>query len=384
MPTSDLREMPTSGEQIGKLLAIKAKEESKGRRREFPTRLSSATQRVTTRQHRAALEALNRTSQLTAPGEVRSVFIPTAEQLPVCAAAAERRANVGGSEWALIDTLDVALFMKEKEVQQRLAREAQARQKAALDKQMEQLTQIKAASEQLKLAERDEVNASMLLHQAQTRQRLDSQRVAALQEKSEREKTLAEARAAKDAAMAAKRREEQQQSAAVVAALEAERQAAYLAALDAREAAARTMVENEVMLAKRRAAELEQKRQDAETSRRMAEMMLAQERARDGQAEAIQAAVMARANRAGTKAMDDKRALLERQAQAESQSAADKADALRAMQLSRDRAILTKRIVGSQRDEAQIKSKAARETTAGTQQRLFGAPTRRDLCPLVS
>ncbi|EFJ40127.1 hypothetical protein VOLCADRAFT_108331 [Volvox carteri f. nagariensis] len=27
---------------------------------------------------------------------------------------------------------------------------------------------------------------------------------------------------------------------------------------------------------------------------------------------------------------------------------------------------------------------AARETTAGTQQRLFGAPTRRDLCPLVS
>lgn len=42
-------------------------------------------------------------------------------------------------------------------------------------------------------------------------------------------------------------------------------------------------------------------------------MMLAQGRARDGEAEAIQAAVMARAGRAGTKALDDKRTLLERE-----------------------------------------------------------------------
>ncbi|GIL81280.1 hypothetical protein Vretimale_1091 [Volvox reticuliferus] len=441
--------MPTLGEEIGKLLAIKAKEEAKGRsphqrtpaifretsldthktmqpeyfgpsivpeRKVVPTRLNSASQRATARQNRAALDALNRTSQLTAPGEVRSVFVPTAEQMPVCAAAMERRANVAGSEWALIDTLDVALFLSEKEAQARAVREAQARQKAVLDRQMSQLAQVKAAQEVLKVVERDEVNTALLLHQAQTRQRLDSQRVAALQMKAEREKMLADARAAKEAAAVAKRREEQQQSAAVTAALEAERQAAYLAALDVREAAARTMLENEVMLVKRKMAELEQKRQDAETSKRMAEMMLAQERARDGQAEAIQAAVMARAGRAGTKPMDDKRALLEREerliadaakeaerreaerekaevekrarqkaemievneelkrvkalkeaeardaerrarAAAEAQSAAEKADAQRAAQLSRQRIALTKKIVSSQRDEARIKSK---------------------------
>ncbi|GLC41378.1 hypothetical protein PLESTB_001018200 [Pleodorina starrii] len=441
--------MPTAGEQIGKLLTIKANEESKGRsrhprapaifretsldthktappeyfgpsivpeRKEVPTRLNSAARRATTRQQRAALESLNRTSQLTASGEVRSVFVPSPEQLPVCAAAAERRANVGASEWALIDTLDVALLVGEREVVARRTREAQAAQKAALDRQMGQLQTVKAASEALKAAEREEVHASILLHQAQTRQRLDGQRVAAMQLRTERENMLAEVRAAKEAAQAAKRREEQRQAAAIAAALEADRHAAMLAAMDAREAAARTRVENEVMQAQRRQEAAEQRRADAETSRRMAEMMLAQERARDGQAEAIQAAVAARAGRSGTKAMDDKRALLERQerliaeaareaerqeeerlaaeaekrarqkaemydvneelkrvkaareaaareeerrakAAADAQSAADRAEVARAVAASRERTKLTKQIVASQRDEVHVKAK---------------------------
>lgn len=52
------------------------------------------------------MEALQRTSQMAGQGEVRTVFMPTAEQMPVCAAAGERRGNVANSEWALLDTLE--------------------------------------------------------------------------------------------------------------------------------------------------------------------------------------------------------------------------------------------------------------------------------------
>ncbi len=57
--------------------------------------------RSMTKQQRAAAEALSKTARLAADGEVRSVFQPTPEQMPVCMAAGQRRSNIANSEWPL-------------------------------------------------------------------------------------------------------------------------------------------------------------------------------------------------------------------------------------------------------------------------------------------
>ncbi|GFR48427.1 hypothetical protein Agub_g10323 [Astrephomene gubernaculifera] len=441
----------TKEQQTQKLLTLKALEDAKGRsrhprspavfretaldthktlasdfdgpdyimpRRDYPTRIGSATVLEANRQKKAALEALLRTSQFSAPGEVRSVFVPTAQQLPVCLAAGERRANVAASEWALLDTLGVTMFDREREREERAVRVLQRQQRVALDGQMAALQQTRREAEAAKAAERQAVLSGVFEHHARTRQRLDSQRVANMQLRKEREGMLAEARAVREASVAARREEEARLVAQERAKLDADRAAAAERAAALRERVARDMMENEVQLVKRRQAEAAQKAADAETSKRMAEMMLSQERAREGVAEAIQAKVMARAGRAGTKALDDKRERIEREdrliaeatreaerreaereaadaakrarqkaemfavneelkrakaereaaareaeqrarAAAEIRSAAERAEAERRQLESRERAALTKRIVASQAEEARIQAKYA-------------------------
>ncbi|KXZ50934.1 hypothetical protein GPECTOR_14g18 [Gonium pectorale] len=385
-------------------------------KKEYPTRMGSGSLRFTSRAQQAALEALARTAQMAPDGEVRTVFMPTKEQMPVCAAAGERRANVAASEWALLDTLEVTLAAAEREAAARAARAAKQQQRAALDRQLSEVQRAKAAAEAAKLVDRQEVMATVAAHHTAQRQRMESTRAAALQVKADRENMLAEARAQREAALAARREEDAKVVARAAAELEAEKAAAAARLAAARERAARDMAENEALRAARRQAEAAQRQADTETSRRMAETMLAQEHARDGAAEAIQAAVIARAGRAGTKALDDKRALIEREerliaeaakeaerrdaeraaaeaekrarqkaeaaavnaalirakaenaaaqreaeararAAAEARSASELTDAERALLASREKVKLTKRIVASQREENHIKAK---------------------------
>lgn len=82
---------------------------------------------------------------------------------------------------------------------------------------------------------------------------------------------LSEARAQRQAALAAKRSEEERLVAAAQAQLDADRAAAAVKAAALRDQAARTRADNEARLAARKAAEAAMKQEDAETSRRMIE-----------------------------------------------------------------------------------------------------------------
>ncbi|KAG2495880.1 hypothetical protein HYH03_006118 [Edaphochlamys debaryana] len=398
-------------------------------KKEYSTRQSSGAMRETTRQQRAAMAALARTSQLASNGEVRTVFIPTREQMPVCAEAGERRGNVYNSEWALLDTLEVNLFMSEKDKRTKAAREAAAAQRAALDEQAVTVQQAKHAALAAKAAELAEANALAELAKADEKRKMAEQREANMRIKQEREAMLADARSRREADLAFRREEAAKLVAAAQAGLEADRRAAEAKMAALRDEAARTLADNAERLAARKAAEAQQKLDDFETSKRMIEAREAAERARDGQAAAFAAMVAARARGAGQKAYDDKLARLEREdrlvqealreterkeaaraaweaqrkvqlrtdlvagneeikrqkaarlaaeaeqaarerALAEARSAAEKAEAERALAAAKDKVAAIKRVQAAQADEARIRVRTDDVFMTDTERRL--------------
>ncbi|KAG2437218.1 hypothetical protein HXX76_005881 [Chlamydomonas incerta] len=301
-------------------------------KKEYSTRLSSGQTRSVTKHQRKAMEALQRTSQLAGPGEVRTVFMPTAEQMPVCAAAGERRNNVANSEWALLDTLEVNLYLNEKDAKLRAQKAVQQSQRTTLDAQVGILAQAKLAAEAAKVAEREELLATVAAHQAEERQRAEEQRAALTRLRTDREAMLAETRVQREAALARKREEEAKLVATAQARLEADRQAAARKAAELKEQAAKTMADNEARLVARKAADAAQRAADAETTKRMIEMAEAQDRARDKNLKSFHDAIQARARGVGQKAVDDRRDRLEREERliVEAQRAAAQRDAERA------------------------------------------------------
>ncbi|PNW87427.1 hypothetical protein CHLRE_02g145850v5 [Chlamydomonas reinhardtii] len=301
-------------------------------KKEFSTRLSSGRTRSVTKHQRAAMEALQRTSQMAGQGEVRTVFMPTAEQMPVCAAAGERRGNVANSEWALLDTLEVNLYLNEKDARLRSQKAVQQTQRAILDTQVGMLAQAKLAAETAKAAERVELLATVAAHQAEERQRAEEQRAALTRLRTDREAMLAETRVQREAALSRKREEEAKLVAAAQAQLEADRQAAARKAAELKEQAAKTMADNEARLVARKAAEAAQRVADAETTKRMIEMAEAQDRARDRNMKSFHDMIQARARGVGQKAVDDRRDRLEREERliAEAERAAAQREAERA------------------------------------------------------
>jgi hypothetical protein len=114
-------------------------------RTQYPTRTYSAATGNETKRERQAQQALSKLATLSPTGEIRTVFQPTKEQMPVCQVAGERRANVYNSEWALLDTLDVSMYLSEKEAREKTARARVEGQRAILDSQVAALQAAKAS-----------------------------------------------------------------------------------------------------------------------------------------------------------------------------------------------------------------------------------------------
>lgn len=281
----------------------------------YTTRITSATSGFAglTKNQLAATAAMTRTTRVLPDGEYRSVFRPTPEQEVVCGAAKERRGNVATSEWALLDTLGVQMFLDERDQKQRALRSAQDGQRAYLDKQMAEVEAAKAAELAAKAKERETVLATLVKHKEEEKAAKEAARQANLKIKADREAMLVESRAQRAAALDAKRTEEAKLLATAHAKLDAERAAAAARAAAEKAAMEKTMTDNAARLAARKEAEALERQQDEELMRQTLLTLERQEREREAATKSFHAMIEARASRAGQKAVEENRARQERE-----------------------------------------------------------------------
>lgn len=131
------------------------------------------------------------------PVEFRSVFKPRPEQEPVCQLATQRRKLIQNSEWALIDTLEVDMYMREKEARAAALVALQTSQRQALDQQMGEVEAARRREERELQQEREVALAETARYKADQARRAAEERARNIALRNERQNMLQDSRAAK-------------------------------------------------------------------------------------------------------------------------------------------------------------------------------------------
>jgi hypothetical protein len=247
------------------------------------------------------------------PIQYSSVFRPRPDQEHVCHLTTQHRQEVANSEWALLDTLEAHLTNQAREHRHRVVAAKAAMQRGHLDTQVRD-HEIKLQQEATLRAQEAAILkgeiAACKADEAASREALRQQN---LKIKADRLSQLENTRQAKQAAQQHRQAEEAAILAQTKALLEAEQAAAATKEEALRLAAARTRQENEEKIRTKKEASKYLKQKDADLMKANIELLEKQDADREAAQKAFHDMIGARARGASTKALDDNRALLERE-----------------------------------------------------------------------
>jgi len=263
-----------------------------------------------------ATQAANASQRMssTGPVEYKSVFKPRPEQEHVSSMARERRGRIEGSEWALIDTLEVQLCLDERDARARHTIAQQAGQRRALDAQVadaagrraqeqaEKDLDKRVAAEELQRHRQDEVARAAAALQRNTTLR------------NQRLQMLNDSRAVKDAAKAATRAEESAELKRIDLELGYERQQATLKAAKAKAAAEQGRLDYEVAKQAKLQAVVRQKAEDEALMQQTLATLEKQAVDRETKMKTFMDNVAARADNVGKQAVQENKDRQEREA----------------------------------------------------------------------
>lgn len=243
-----------------------------------------------------------------------SVFKPKPGQEHVCSLAGEHRAHVANSEWALIDTLEVALYQDELEGRQRQLKAAAAELNSTRKQQVKDQARRAAAVKATSLVDREvaEQERERFLKEEAAKTVAQRQQHATL--KAQLLTQAASEQAAAAAAKADRIRLEQAELEEVQRQIMADKAKAAAKVDQERQHWVQAMREDEATKAARRAELARQKREDAELVQAGLAATVKREEEAAEQRRAAMEKFEARANKASLQAVGDTQARLEREA----------------------------------------------------------------------
>ncbi|GAX78303.1 hypothetical protein CEUSTIGMA_g5745.t1 [Chlamydomonas eustigma] len=247
------------------------------------------------------------------PVQYSSVFRPRPDQEHACHLTTQHRQEIANSEWALLDTLEAHMTNQAREHRHRVVATKAARQRGHLDAQVRDRETILQKESNLRAQEAAILEGEIAACKADEAAAKEALRQQNLKIKADRLSQLEATRQAKQAAEQHRRAEEAKTLAQTKAMLEAEQAAAAAKADVLRLAAACTRQENEEKIRAKKEANEYLKKRDTDLMKANIELLEKQDAEREAAQKAFQESIAARVRGAGTKALDDNRALLERE-----------------------------------------------------------------------
>jgi len=281
-------------------------------KRDSGFRGQGSTRRCPAGTHSKASQGLGG-SGIEGPVEFRSVFKPRPEQEPACAAANERRRLIMNNEWALLDTLDVEMSLKEKEARQKHLQQLQAAQRKALDSQVMEHEAARRAEEAEIARDKKIVQAEIERHKFVEAQKTQKEREKNMELKQQRERMLDELQAARLAARQAKQAEEMKEIEAAERAIAEDCAKLAAKAEAAKRQQAHLVKENEARLQAQKLAIAQSREQDELLMQRTLATLAQQEEERKQKLKAFHDDIAARVNRVGKQAVADRKDRIERE-----------------------------------------------------------------------
>ncbi|GMH35736.1 hypothetical protein BSKO_03604 [Bryopsis sp. KO-2023] len=246
-------------------------------------------------------------------GEPCSVFKATGEQTYAAKKAAEQRRLRATSDWALLDTFEVAMYNDEYKHRMKAKTDAKARQKEFLDRQMQALEKVRTQEEADKKRDHAIMEKQVAKHEEEKERTLKLERDRNANLKKERETLAKEAAEARERAQHRKMAAEKRELERIEQDLEAEK----VRQQRRKEAATKEMMKTKEENDKNIAAKKESARLEAERNEQMMKEMLKllekQERDREEALKAFQENVAARSRKAGESVVAEKEAREEKE-----------------------------------------------------------------------
>eukprot|EP00798_Chlamydomonas_sp_ICE-L_P008896 gene8896-3779_t len=246
--------------------------------------------------------------------EFRSVFKPRPEQEHVCNLAMARRNNAAGSEWALLDTLEVQMYNDEKQHKHHRTVAQQAATRRNYDAQLRVRDETLRQEEMDKIREGELIQQQVAMAREQERLESESRRQKALGIKNDQMANMAMKREEKARLLKAKKDAETEESQQTKIQLEEEKRLAAEKAEGHRQNMSKVRAENELHLKLKTEAEAAQKRRDAEMMEETLRALELKDREREQALQDFHDKIQARARGAGQKVVADRADRAEREA----------------------------------------------------------------------
>lgn len=245
--------------------------------------------------------------------EYRSVFRPRPEQEHVCSLARTHRDNVKGSEWALLETLEVQMYMDERQRKERQVVAVQTATRRNFDSQVRKKERERQEELRDKERERQLVLEQTAEYRESERRAAEEARARATQVKNEQIRQLQLKQTAKSKALAKKKEDELKELQQVKAQLDEEKRVAGIKVEQTRLQMQRNTRENDARMRTQAEVLAAQKLRDEELMQEGIRSLNKKEAERGEAMRALFQSAAARANRAGQTAFEERRDRLERE-----------------------------------------------------------------------
>ncbi|KAG1668474.1 hypothetical protein FOA52_005247 [Chlamydomonas sp. UWO 241] len=242
-----------------------------------------------------------------------SVFKPRPDQRHTATLSKHHREKMANSEWALLDTLEVELYNNEKAWREKMKHMTSAEQRAFLDAQ---IAERKGLEEEERLGRKRDADliASQMVKDKAAKAVADAAKAKKdAQLRKDRIADMGAASTSRQAAVDTKRREEAQMLADIEARLALEKVLAAEKFEQVKENSRLSKLENERRIQTKKDAHCAMKKADDELIKEGIKLAEERDRKRIEEQEQFKKMVEARVKGAGQKALEDNRAMIERE-----------------------------------------------------------------------